>query len=157
MATGILSKNIKLQFKTTLGTSAAAFYDLPNLISIGDVGNDALDTVEITDLASSSHEFIGGLATVPGSIEFTFNFDSGIADVTTSGSEKIGSSFDKLSACVPQDVHDFKLIIPALGSGTAATKEIEFQGYVACKVSGATYNEGLKFVANIVPKGAISL
>ena len=55
MATGLLSKDIKLSYKL-----AAAFVELPDLQEIPELGGD-VDKVEVTTLADGARRYINGI------------------------------------------------------------------------------------------------
>lgn len=71
MASGILSKGMKLSYKATDGST---FTDLTNLLEVPELGGDT-ESVEITTLADGAHLYIDGLKNYGDSIAFKFNYE----------------------------------------------------------------------------------
>ena len=125
MATGLLSKDIKLSYKL-----ASAFVELPDLQEIPELGGD-VEKVEVTTLADGARRYINGIKDY-GDLAFTFLYGNGAAD-----SFRILTGLETAGL-----VQDFQV---ELGDGTTFT----FKGFPHVKMGGAAVNAALTFTLNI--------
>lgn len=117
--TGILSKNIKLSYKT----SGGSFTEVANLQSIPDLGAEP-ERVETTCLSDGNRTYINGIKDY-GTLTFGFLYDA-----------TIFSTLDALGSA------DWEV---ALSDGSKFT----FTGEASCALVGVGVNEALTFNLNI--------
>ena len=132
---GILSKGIKLSYKSGSGSS---FTDLTNLQEIPDLGGD-VDTVEVTVLTDSAHTYIQGLDDYGDSIDFVFLHDK--------------AQFDTLSGL--DGSVDWKVTLPDGAAGAAGTT-CTFSGECHVRLDGVGTNEALTYTLSITPNTAMT-
>lgn len=133
--TGLSTIGIKLSCKAT---SESSFTDLPNLISVPEIGGEK-SKIDVTTLADSQEKFIPGIKSV-GDMEFGFLYDAN----QTASSYKILNKIEK-----SEKTAAFKLTFP---DGT----EFTFDGYVSLKTGSAEVDDKLTFTAAIIPNSLIS-
>lgn len=119
-AQGILSKGIKLSYKTS---SASTFTEVEDIQNIPDLGG-APEQVEVTTLADSARRYISG---IKGSsqLEFTVLFDA--------------TKYAVVEALT--GVLSWKVEI--------GTSEFTFSGQPSCRLNGAGVNEALTYTLTI--------
>lgn len=131
---GILSKGIKLSYKTGTGSS---YTDLTNLQEIPDLGGD-IDTVEVTVLTDAAHTYINGLKDYGDSLDFTFLHDK--------------TQFDTLEGLTGSV--DWKVSIPD-GTSGAIGSTCTFSGECAVRFNGVGTNDALTYTLSITPNTAM--
>lgn len=133
MATGLLSKDIKLSYK-----DGAAFVELPDLQEIPDLGA-APEKVEVTTLADGARRYINGIKDY-GDLAFTFLYGNGEADSfrILRGLEEAGT------------VQEWQV---ELADGTV----FDFDGFPSVALAGAGVNAALTFTLNISLQSDIAI
>lgn len=144
---GILSRNIKLVYSTSTGSSYT-YTALTNLQEIPDIGKGEPDTVETTTLANGSRTYITGLKDVGDSLEFTFLYDEA-QFATLNGSTFAG-----------KQVH-WAVLIP---DGTASTGDVpvyktsfKFDGEATTTLAGVGVGDALTYTLAITPSTEITI
>lgn len=122
----LISKNIKLAYKTSTGST---FTDLANLQEIPDLGGE-VEAIEITTLADAAHKYTDGLINYGDNLAFKFL----MGDDTT--------QFTTLHAL--EGVQDWKV---TLGDNSACT----FSGSCSVKLDGVGIGAALTYTLNIKP------
>lgn len=124
MATGILSKGIKLSYKKD-----DAFVEIENLQEVPELGGTT-DKVEVTTLADSAKKYINGIKDY-GDLEFTFLYDNSSA----TSNYRVLQGLEASGA-----ITDFQIDFP---DGTS----FAFSASVTTTVAGAKVNDALTFSA----------
>lgn len=127
---GQLTKGFKLAHKS--GASASTYTNLANCISWPDFGGSK-DTIEITTLDSSAHEYMGGLDNYGDDLAFEFLHDK--TQFTT---------LNGLSGTIYWQA--------SFPDGSKAT----FTGECYVTMNGKTYNEGMTYTLHVMPNSAIT-
>ncbi len=122
MATGLLSKGIRLKANDTA---------LTNLLSIPDIGG-SVEKVEITTLADGSRRYINGIKEY-GELAFEFVYDNN----TATDDFRVLSTMEAAGTAV-----DFELAFP---DGT----KFMFSGQVSLVIAGKGVNEAMTFTMNV--------
>lgn len=127
-ATGLLSKGIKLSYKTG---STSSYKVLPDLQEIPDLGA-TVDKVEVTTLDDGAKRYIEGIKDY-GDLEFVFLYDNSSAE----------SSYRVIRGLEDaKTMASWKIELP---DGTSFT----FDGTVITTISGAGVGDALTFSAGI--------
>lgn len=138
MATGILSKGIKLSYNS--GTvQTPVWTELTDLQEIPDLGA-AAEQVEVTTLADSSKRYIAGLKDY-GELAFVFLYDNSSA----TSNYRVIKGLEDAGA-----VKEFKLEFP---DDTA----FAFDGFVSTTIAGAGVSAALTFTASIALNSDITV
>lgn len=135
MATGLLSKDITLSYKTT-GDTYTKISDLQECPELGGTA----EKVEVTTLEDGNKRYINGVKDF-GDLEFKFLYDNSGAKSNyriVRGLEEAG------------DFVDWKVTFP---DGTAFT----FSGEVATRIEAAEVNAALTFIAAITLNSDITV
>lgn len=127
---GILSKGIKLSYKSD---SDSNFTELTNLQEIPELGNNAKEKVDVTVLSDSAKKSIDGLSDTAQDLPFKFLYDM--------------EQFTTLSALTTSI--DWKVGLP---SGTTAT----FSGTPSVKLDSAGVGAALTYTLTISVNTAIT-
>lgn len=133
MATGLLSKDIKLSYK-----DGAAFVELPDLQEIPDLGA-APEKVEVTTLADGARRYINGIKDY-GDLAFTFLYGGEATDSfrILRGLEEDGT------------VQEWQV---ELADGTL----FAFDGFPSVALAGAGVNAAMTFTLNISLQSDIAI
>lgn len=134
MATGLLSKGIKLGYSATI--PATVYTNLPDLQEIPELGGD-IEKVETTVLADASRKYINGIKDY-GDLAFTFLYENNDAN----------DSFRLLSAMTALTAWQVEL-----PDGT----KFAFTGFPSVKLAGAGINAPLTFTLNIALNSDITI
>ena len=127
-ATGILTKNTNLSYKTSGEEWVALGADLQEFPDLG----AAAEQVEVTTLADSNRRYINGIKDF-GTLDFTFLYDGASED----------SAFKKLHALeVAGNPVDFKVELP---DGITVT----FSGFASVTIAGGAVNDAMTFTLSI--------
>ena len=127
-ATGILTKNTNLSYKTSGDQWVALGADLQEFPDLG----AAAEQVEVTTLADANRRYINGIKDF-GTLDFTFLYDG--------ASEE--SAFKKLHALeVAGNPVDFKVELP---DGITVT----FSGFASVTIAGGAVNDAMTFTLSI--------
>ena len=127
-ATGILTKNTNLSYKTSDDQWVALGADLQEFPDLG----AAAEQVEVTTLADANRRYINGIKDF-GTLDFTFLYDGASED----------SAFKKLHALeVAGDPVDFKVELP---DGITVT----FSGFASVTIAGGAVNDAMTFTLSI--------
>lgn len=121
---GILSKGIKLSYKSGSGS---AFTELTNLQEIPEIGNNAKEKVDVTVLSDSAKKSIDGLSDTAQDLSFKFLYDK--------------AQFTTLAALTTST--DWKVELPS--EGNAAT----FSGTPSVKLDSAGVGTALTYTLTI--------
>lgn len=122
----LISKNIKLAYKTSGGSS---YTDLLNLQEIPDLGGE-VEAIEITTLADAAHKYTDGLINYGDNLAFKFLMGDDTNQFTT------------LHAL--EGVQDWQV---TLGDNSACT----FSGSCSVKLDGVGIGAALTYTLNIKP------
>lgn len=136
MATGMISKGIKLSYKTSTTTDYVA---LPDLQEIPDVGGEA-DNVEVTTLDDAAKRYVAGIKDY-GNLEFTFLYDNS----SNTSSYRVLRGLEDAGT-----IADFKITLPD-------TTEFAFSGSVSTTIAGAGVGDALTFKAKVTLNTDISV
>ena len=128
----IISKGIKLSYKTGTGTSGT-FTALTNLQEIPDLGGSK-DTIEVTTLSDSAHTYTPGLDNYGDNLAFKFLYE--------------GTQFTTLNGL--SGIQEWKVELP----GTAGS--CTFKGTSSVKLDGVGVNAALTYTLNISPTSAMT-
>ena len=127
-ATGILTKNTNLSYKTSGEEWVALGADLQEFPDLG----AAAEQVEVTTLGDANRRYINGIKDF-GTLDFTFLYDG--------ASEE--SAFKKLHALeVAGNPVDFKVELP---DGITVT----FSGFASVTIAGGAVNDAMTFTLSI--------
>ena len=124
----VISKGIKLSYKTASGES---YTELTNLQEIPELGGDA-EAIEITTLADAAHMYTDGILNYGDSLAFIFLYEK--TQFTT---------LQGLTGSV-----DWKVSLP---DATACT----FSGTCSVKLAGVGVNAALTYTLSIKPNSAM--
>ena len=136
MATGILSKGIKLGYSATNGST---YTDIPDLQEVPNLGGSA-EKVEVTTLTDSNHRYINGIKDF-GDLEFKFLYDNS----TETSNYRVLKGLETTGA-----VTYWQVTFP---DGTKFT----FTGQVSTQIDSAAVNAALTFTATITLNSEISV
>lgn len=131
---GILSKGIKLSYKTT----GEQYTALTNLQEIPDLGGES-EAIETTTLADSAHMYINGILNYGDSLAFKFLYEP--------------TQFQSLQAMV--NSVDWKVELPDGESGAVDTS-CSFTGKCSVKLDGVGVNSALTYTLSIKPESAMT-
>lgn len=127
-ATGILTKNTNLSYKTSGEQWVELGADLQEFPDLG----AAAEQVEVTTLADANRRYINGIKDF-GTLDFTFLYDGASED----------GAFKKLHALeVAGNPVDFKVELP---DGITVT----FSGFVSVTIAGGAVNDAMTFTLSI--------
>ena len=129
MATGLLSKGIKLSYST----DKAAFIDLKDLQEIPELGNGAPEKVEVTTLEDAAKRYIAGLGDSGQDLAFKFLYEE--------------AQFRTLAAL--EDTLNWKVTMP---DGVTAV----FEGTPSVKLDGAAPNNPITYTLTVIVESLIS-
>lgn len=124
MENAVISKGIKLSYKTGTGST---FTELTNLYEIPELGGDT-EAIEITTLADAAHVYTDGLKNYGDSLAFKFYYEA--------------EQFTTLNGL--EGAIDWKVELP---DGEACT----FGGTCSVKLDGVSYNAVLTYTLAIKP------
>lgn len=127
MAEAVISKGIKLSYKTAEGQ----YTELTNLQEIPELGGDT-DAIEITTLESEAHEYTDGIKNYGDSVAFKFLYEKSQFDALTKLTGTIG----------------WKVELP---DNTSCS----FNGTSSVKLSGVGINSPLTYTLAIKPNSAM--
>ena len=136
MATGILSKGIKLGYSATNGST---YTDIPDLQEVPNLGGSA-EKVEVTTLTDSNHRYINGIKDF-GDLEFKFLYDNS----TETSNYRVLKGLETTGA-----VTYWQVTFP---DGTKFT----FTGQVSTQIDSAAVNAALTFTATITLNSEITV
>lgn len=136
MATGILSKGIKLGYSAT---KSSTYTDIPDLQEVPNLGGSA-EKVEVTTLTDSNHRYINGIKDY-GDLEFKFLYDNS----TETSNYRVLKGLETTGA-----VTYFQVTFP---DGTKFT----FSGQVSTQIDSAAVNSALTFTATITLNSEIAV
>lgn len=136
MATGILSKGIKLGYSAT---KSSTYTDIPDLQEVPNLGGSA-EKVEVTTLTDSNHRYINGIKDY-GDLEFKFLYDNS----TETSNYRVLKGLETTGA-----VTYFQVTFP---DGTKFT----FSGQVSTQIDSAAVNSALTFTATITLNSEIEV
>lgn len=131
---GILSKGIKLSYKTT----GEQYTALTNLQEIPDLGGES-EAIETTTLADSAHMYINGILNYGDSLSFKFLYEP--------------TQFQSLQAMA--NSVDWKVELPDGESGAVDTS-CSFKGKCSVKLDGVGVNSALTYTLSIKPESAMT-
>lgn len=136
MATGILSKGIKLGYSATSG---GTYTDIPDLQEVPNLGGSA-ERVDVTTLTDGNYRYINGVKDF-GELEFKFLYDNSGA----TSNYRVLKGLEDAGA-----VNYFQVSFP---DGTKFT----FSGQVSTTIDGAGVNAALTFTAAITLNSEIAV
>lgn len=136
MATGILSKGIKLGYSAT---KSSTYTDIPDLQEVPNLGGSA-EKVEVTTLTDSNHRYINGIKDF-GDLEFKFLYDNS----TETSNYRVLKGLETTGA-----VTYWQVTFP---DGTKFT----FSGQVSTQIDSAAVNSALTFTATITLNSEIEV
>lgn len=136
MATGILSKGIKLGYSKTSG---GTYTNIPDLQEVPNLGGSA-EKVDVTTLADTNYRYINGIQDF-GDLEFKFLYDNS----GETSNYRILKGLEEAG-----DVVYFQVEFP---DGT----KFDFSGQVSTTIEGASVNTALTFTAAITLNSEISV
>ena len=136
MATGILSKGIKLGYSATNGST---YTDIPDLQEVPNLGGSA-EKVKVTTLTDSNHRYINGVKDF-GDLPFKFLYDNS----GETSNYRILKGLEDTGA-----VTYWQVTFP---DGTKFT----FTGQVSTQIDSASVNAALTFTATITLNSEISV
>ena len=136
MATGILSKGIKLGYSAT---KSSTYTDIPDLQEVPNLGGSA-EKVEVTTLTDSNHRYINGIKDY-GDLEFKFLYDNS----TETSNYRVLKGLETTGA-----VTYWQVTFP---DGTKFT----FSGQVSTQIDSAAVNSALTFTATITLNSEIEV
>ena len=125
----VISKGIKLSYKTGSGSS---FTDLTNLQEIPELGGNS-EAIEITTLEDAAHMYTDGILNYGDSLAFTFLYEK--------------TQFDTL-----QDLTGSVSWQVTLPDNTTCT----FTGTSSVKLAGVGVNAALTYTLNVKPDSAMT-
>lgn len=125
----VISKGIKLSYKTGSGSS---FTDLTNLQEIPELGGNS-EAIEITTLEDAAHMYTDGILNYGDSLAFTFLYEK--------------TQFDTL-----QDLTGSVSWQVTLPDNTTCT----FTGTSSVKLAGVGVNAALTYTLNVKPNSAMT-
>ena len=131
---GILSKGIKLSYKTT----GEQYTALTNLQEIPDLGGES-EAIETTTLADPAHMYINGILNYGDSLAFKFLYEP--------------TQFQSLQAMV--NSVDWKVELPDGENGVVDTS-CSFKGKCSVKLDGVGVNSALTYTLSIKPESAMT-
>lgn len=123
----ILSKGIKLSYKTGSGTS---YTDLTNLLEIPSLGG-TMDKVDVTDLSCDSKRYINGIKDY-GDLQFKFNYE-----------QAQFLALDALTGSV-----DWKVSLPD-GTAGALDTEATFSGEPSVSLEGVGVGAAMTYTLSV--------
>lgn len=135
---GILSKGIKLSYKTS---GSQAYTALTNLQSIPDLGGIA-ESIEITTLDDAAHTYMNGILSYGDELAFTFLYEP-----------TQFSTLQTMSGANAAAV-DWKVELPD-GTAGALDTACTFSGTCTCALAGVGVNEALTYTLSIKPNSAM--
>ena len=136
MATGILSKGIKLGYSATKGST---YTDIPDLQEVPNLGGSA-EKVEVTTLTDNNHRYINGIKDF-GDLEFKFLYDNS----TETSNYRVLKGLETTGA-----VTYWQVTFP---DGTKFT----FSGQVSTQIDSDAVNSALTFTATITINSEIEV
>lgn len=136
MATGILSKGIKLGYSAT---KSSTYTDIPDLQEVPNLGGSA-EKVEVTTLTDNNHRYINGIKDF-GDLEFKFLYDNS----TETSNYRVLKGLENTGA-----VTYWQVTFP---DGTKFT----FSGQVSTEIDSAAVNAALTFTATITLNSEIEV
>ena len=125
----VISKGIKLSYKTGSGSS---FTDLTNLQEIPELGGNS-EAIEITTLEDAAHMYTDGILNYGDSLAFTFLYEK--------------TQFDTLQALTGSV--SWQVTLP---DNTTCT----FTGTSSVKLAGVGVNAALTYTLNVKPDSAMT-
>ncbi|MBR2492461.1 MAG: hypothetical protein IKB64_03190 [Paludibacteraceae bacterium] len=126
----VISKGIKLSYKTAEG---ADFIDLADLQNIPDLGGDT-ESIEITTMDSEAHEYTEGILNYGDTLPFTFLYKT--------------EQFNTLKGLKGQII-SWKVTLPDSATCT-------FDGKGSVKLAGVGVNNALTYTLNIKPSSEMA-
>lgn len=135
MAQGLLSKDIKISYKSTGST----YTQVPYLQEIPDLGGTA-EKVDVTTLADGNRKYINGVKDF-GDLSFKFLYDNS----GESSNYRLIRALEEAGTVV-----DWKVEFPD-------TTAFTFSGEVSATIDGAGVNAALTFTANITLNSDITV
>lgn len=136
LGNGILSKDVKLSYKTT---AAGTFAQIRNLQEFPDLGG-AAERVDVTTLEDGNYKYINGIKDF-GELAFTFLYDN--SDATSN--YRICRGLEE-----SEDVVYWEVEFP---DGT----KFDFEGQASTAITGAGVNAALQFTLNITLNSDITV
>ena len=135
----VISKGIKLAYKTTEG---ADFVELNDLQEIPELGGDT-ESIEITTLDSEAHEYTEGILNYGDNLAFKFLYKK--------------DQFTTLQGLKGQTV-DWKVTLPdGTGDGNTGATAFTFSGKGSVKLDGVGVNAPLTYTLGIKPSSKIEV
>lgn len=136
MATGILSKGIKLGYSASAG---GTYTDIPDLQEVPQLGGTA-EKVDVTTLADGNYRYISGIKDF-GDLEFKFLYDN----TSETSNYRMVKKLEEAG-----DVSYFQVEFP---DGT----KFQFSGQVSSAIDSAAVNAALTFTATITLNSEITV
>ena len=133
---GILSKDVKLSYKTS---AAGSFAEIANLQEFPDLGG-AAEKVDVTTLADGNYKYINGIKDF-GDLAFTFLYDNSAA----TSNYRICRGLEESEDNVYWEVE--------FPDGT----KFDFEGQASTAITGAGVNAALQFTLNITLNSDITV
>lgn len=131
----VISKGIKLSYKTS---SAQDYADLTDLQEIPELGGDT-DAIEVTTLDDAAHMYTDGIKNYGDSLSFKFLYDS--------------TQFATLAAL--SGTVNWKVSLPD-GTDGAIDTTCSFEGTCSVKLDGVGVNAPLTYTLSIKPSSEMT-
>lgn len=132
---GIISKGIKLAYKTGTGST---FTTLTNLQEIPELGGD-VEAIETTTLNDAAHTYTDGILNYGDSLAFKFLYEP--------------AQFAALAGV--NDTATWKVTLPD-GAGGADGSTCQFEGTCSVKLDGVGVNAVLTYTLSVKPSSAMA-